>query len=42
MDKKAGENLSPEDNKVLISKGSSQIKTLGAASKAGFSSKYTY
>ncbi|XP_045642369.1 coiled-coil domain-containing protein 7 [Ursus americanus] len=39
MDKKAGENLSPEDNKVLISKGSSQIKTLGAASKAGFSIK---
>ncbi|XP_034499873.1 coiled-coil domain-containing protein 7 isoform X1 [Ailuropoda melanoleuca] len=37
MDEKAGENLSPEDNKVLISKGSSQIKTLGAASKAGFS-----
>lgn len=42
MDEKAGKNLSPEDNKVLISKGSSQIKTLGSVSKAGFSSKYNY
>ncbi|XP_073741569.1 coiled-coil domain-containing protein 7 isoform X7 [Callorhinus ursinus] len=39
MDEKAGENLSPEDNEILISKGSSQIKTLGAASKAGFSNQ---
>ncbi|XP_047597418.1 coiled-coil domain-containing protein 7 [Lutra lutra] len=39
MDEKAGKNLSPEDNKVLISKGSSQIKTLGVASKAGFSNQ---
>ncbi|XP_045867808.1 coiled-coil domain-containing protein 7 [Meles meles] len=37
MDEKAGKNILPEDNKVLISKGSSQIKTLGAANKAGFS-----
>ncbi|XP_039081389.1 coiled-coil domain-containing protein 7-like, partial [Hyaena hyaena] len=33
MDEKAGKNLSPEDNEVLISKGSSQIKTLGATRK---------
>ncbi|XP_035585011.1 coiled-coil domain-containing protein 7 isoform X11 [Zalophus californianus] len=39
MDEKAGENLSPEDNEILISKGSSQIKTLGAASKEGFSNQ---
>ncbi|XP_045319261.1 coiled-coil domain-containing protein 7-like isoform X3 [Leopardus geoffroyi] len=36
MDEKAGKNLSPEDNEVLISKGSSQIKTLGATRKVGF------
>ncbi|XP_042801214.1 coiled-coil domain-containing protein 7-like isoform X5 [Panthera leo] len=35
MDEKAGKNLSPEDNEVLISKGSSQIKTLGATRKVG-------
>lgn len=40
MDEKAGKNLSPEDNEVLISKGSSQIKTLGATRKVGFTSKY--
>ncbi|XP_043420902.1 coiled-coil domain-containing protein 7-like isoform X1 [Prionailurus bengalensis] len=35
MDEKAGKNLSPEDNEVLISNDSSQIKTLGATRKVG-------
>ncbi|XP_047722679.1 coiled-coil domain-containing protein 7-like isoform X5 [Prionailurus viverrinus] len=35
MDEKAGKNLSPEDNEVLISNGLSQIKTLGATRKVG-------
>ncbi|XP_042801221.1 coiled-coil domain-containing protein 7-like isoform X10 [Panthera leo] len=39
MDEKAGKNLSPEDNEVLISKGSSQIKTLGATRKVGLTIK---
>ena len=42
MDEKAGKNLSPEDNEVLISKDSSQIKTLGATRKVGLTSKYNY
>ncbi|XP_053081470.1 coiled-coil domain-containing protein 7-like isoform X4 [Acinonyx jubatus] len=42
MDEKAGKNLSSEDNEVLISKGSSQIKTLGATRKVGLTSKYNY
>ncbi|XP_047722686.1 coiled-coil domain-containing protein 7-like isoform X11 [Prionailurus viverrinus] len=39
MDEKAGKNLSPEDNEVLISNGLSQIKTLGATRKVGLTIK---
>ncbi|XP_042847298.1 coiled-coil domain-containing protein 7-like isoform X4 [Panthera tigris] len=42
MDEKAGKNLSPEDNEVLISKGSSQIKTLGATRKVGLTNQDMY
>ncbi|GAB5573380.1 coiled-coil domain-containing protein 7 [Prionailurus iriomotensis] len=42
MDEKAGKNLSPEDNEVLISNDSSQIKTLGATRKVGLTNQDMY